>query len=256
MRAIAAGIACYKAVVVGKSAARVWEMPVLRDEPTTLCLPDSLAPPPRRQWYPGIRYVKWRLPHSDVVEHQGIRVACRSRVIFDVSRKGSLADGLVLIDHALRTSQVSESELAQRLERFAGLPGIHKVRRALELADGRSESAMESHARAQFIEAEIPGVEIQAWVLGKFRVDFLIDGWLVVETDGRGKYRDEDDLWNEKKRSDAILNAGFQMIRITNSKLNTFIGHESELVRDVRQRLALGHPLSRHPGVPDQSPGR
>lgn len=246
LRALAAGRACYKAVVVGKSAARLWGMPVLRDDPTTLCLPDS-PPPPRSQWFPGTQYRNWKLPHSDITELEGCRVARRSRVIFDVARHGSLADALVLTDHVLHQGLISKPELSQKLERFAGLPGIKKARLAVELADRRSESPLESQARAQCIEAEIPDVQIQVNVLPGIRVDFLIGGFLVAEIDGREKYQSAEDVWEEKKRHDALVNAGFQVIRITNAKLNTFVGNESEFIYDVKSRLELGAVLLRSP---------
>lgn len=247
VRAIAAGMSVYRAVLVGKAAARVWGMPILRDGPATLCLPGDVPVPPRSQWFAGTRYVNWKLPEHDFVVKDGVRVAIRSRVIFDVSRYGSLADALAIMDHTLRHGHATRDELTTALERFAGLPGMKQVRRALGLADGRSESPLESEARAQLIEASITDFDLQVWLLGRYRVDILIGGFLIVEVDGLEKYTDPADLVKEKKRTDALINAGFQMLRITKAKLRTYLGEETAFIREVRERLALGEPVTRRP---------
>jgi very-short-patch-repair endonuclease len=45
------------------------------------------------------------------------------------------------------------------------------------------------------------------------RVDFLFDGCVIGEADGRGKYTGPQDLWAEKRREDALRALGFEVVR-------------------------------------------
>ena len=63
------------------------------------------------------------------------------------------------------------------------------MRKAIEHAYGGSESPYESYLRALIIE-RFPQAKIepQKPLLGKYRADLCLDGWLVLEVDGDAKY--------------------------------------------------------------------
>lgn len=113
----------------------------------------------------------------------------------------------VLLDHALATA------------RGASVPGLRRVGKALEVADPRVETALESVSWAAFIDAGIEMPLPQALVRGASgalrRVDFLFGGRVIGECDGAVKYRSGESLWQEKKRQMDLERAGYIVVRWT-----------------------------------------
>ncbi|MEY2848731.1 MAG: hypothetical protein RI885_1396 [Actinomycetota bacterium] len=84
------------------------------------------------------------------------------------------------LDSALRSGYVREHELS---EIFAALP--RRLRRLRRLVDRRSESGIETILRLMLIEAGLE-FDLQVRIPRVGRVDFVVAGRLVIETDGRG----------------------------------------------------------------------
>ncbi len=105
----------------------------------------------------------------------------------------------------------------------ARLPGRRRVRAAIDLIDPVRESPLESSSVAYFVRYAVPLPKAQVEIYderGLFvaRVDFLwenpVTGVRVVgEADGQGKYGGSQDLYQEKRREDALRALGFVVIR-------------------------------------------
>ena len=126
----------------------------------------------------------------------------------------------------------------------------------LELADGRSESPLESLARYRFMQAGY-AVDSQVPVAspngGRFFVDLELVGLQVFcEVDGRGKYTDPRDrslenvLREEKERADWIVaTTGKRLVRI---EMNALVD-ESRFAEWRRAHLIPAtRPPPRRPG--------
>jgi hypothetical protein len=85
---------------------------------------------------------------------------------------------ICVLDSALNTRRVSLADLA-RLRQL--LPAVHRP--TIDLVDGRAESGIESLTRLGLSAASIR-FEPQVEIAKTFFVDFLIEGILVIETDG------------------------------------------------------------------------
>lgn len=130
---------------------------------------------------------------QDLAHHGRLLTTCDARTVVDLARELPLREALVTIDHALRVSTTAAAlnEVVERQERW---PGIRRARQALAFADPRSESALESIARAAFAAAGLPAPILQAqfwdgsaW-MGE-RVDFWWPAFrTVAEADGLAKY--------------------------------------------------------------------
>lgn len=171
------------------------------------------------------------LPPDDVTVVDGLRVTSPARTVVDLAATLDVERVLVAADHALHARAVDRASLAAALvptRRYAG-----RARRLIDLADGRSESVGESRSRALLIRRQLPPPDLQATLysakgirLG--RVDFLFDG-VVGEFDGRMKYGRRvlgdapagDAVWEEKRREDAIRDAGWQVVRWIWDELST-----------------------------------
>lgn len=138
-----------------------------------------------------------------------VPVAPIADALLAASRCLGLLDLVVLVDSALHAGLVTVPEL----EEVAGhrRRGVRQLRRALELADGRSESAWETMLRVLHVVAGVdvePQVEIMhpdGGLAG--RVDLLVVGSpMAQEYDGgehRKKARHRRDLKREQRLADA-----------------------------------------------------
>lgn len=244
VRAFAVGLGARKAVVVGKSAARLHGIPVLGwNEPVTLALP-GMSRPPRGQWPEGVDYLKAALFPEHVTEHHGVRVTRIIRTAVDLARYHGVIDGIVAFDHVLAMPGMTRARAERAIGQLGRMHGLKAARRALELADPRAESPIESWARAQILTAELPevtSVELQVAVLGgRYRVDILVNGCQVVETDGELKYdgvstgvAPEEQMRRDRERDRTLTNAGIPRLHVTHADLaeGRFIGMLCEALR-------------------------
>ncbi|MFA1530592.1 endonuclease domain-containing protein [Corynebacterium belfantii] len=123
------------------------------------------------------------------MERAGVRVTNPARTCLDIARLHGFAEGLVAVDSALRAGLVSVEDLKETRAAMARMKGPIPMKMAVEHAYAGSESPYESLLRALIIE-RIPAATVypQFRVLGKYRADLCIDGWLIIEVDGDTKY--------------------------------------------------------------------
>ncbi len=247
IRAFAVGLGTRKAVLVGKSAARLHGIPVLgNDEPVTVVLPGGGRPAVKR-WPAGVHYRRAQLPQEQVTADHGVRVTRIVRTVVDIARYHGLVDGIVAFDHLLSLPTMSRERATTMLDDLGRLRGSGVAHRALGLADPRAESPLESLARVQILVADLPevtSVEPQVELLGgRCRVDLLVNGVLVVETDGELKYDGStgvapaEQMKRDRERDRALTNAGIPRIHVTYSDLVTVRGGESRFIRMLRETL-------------------
>lgn len=119
-------------------------------------------------------------------------------------------DAVACLDSALRMGLldlIGLEELARRLP--------ESRRYIIDLADGRSDSYLESVARVLLIQAGI-SVQLQVGVLGERWIDILIGDCLALELDGVEKYRTGGATKEKDTLRDAFLEAlGFHVIRLS-----------------------------------------
>ncbi|MFD4469918.1 hypothetical protein ACFWPA_16685 [Rhodococcus sp. NPDC058505] len=191
------------------------------------------------------------LPDSDITTVDGLRVTTPARTVVDLAATLGFEQALVAADHALHVGAVDQAALEAALTPARKHP--HRIRRVLRMADGRSESVGETRSRALLVREQLPLPDLQpelhshkGVLLG--RVDFLFNG-VVGEFDGLSKYGrlvpdgtlPEDVLVAEKKREDAIRDAGWQVVRWTWEELTT-----PEVIAD-RIRRALNRARRSEP---------
>ena len=254
-RAFAVGMTMDKAVVGGQAAARLWGLHTLAIETAVACyLPAKTAPKSPRQWPEGVVYRYGYLAMEDIRTIHDIRVTGLMSTFLDIARHDGLHAAVVAIDSARRRWEIVTTEyLYENLEPFRRYRGVPVLRRAIELSVSTSASAQETRARLILHEADLPGLtSIQPQVRfnrdggGRFYlVDFLINGWIIVEIDGRSKYKTdtsdqlESALISERDREKFFTNRGYVVLRIEPKQLN---GQEPELLRLLKDVLAAGPP--------------
>lgn len=173
-----------------------------------------------------------RHTRSEVVatEVDGIAVTPLAVTAVDLARQLPFRDGVAVADAVLARG-VPRSELQALVEQGRGRHGNWRAHRVVEFADGRSESAGESHSRARILEAGLPVPELQFVLIdaaGEMRSDFVWQERRVLgEFDGRIKYgrllrgdRDADEvLVAERRREIRLERLGWTVIRLCWSDL-------------------------------------
>lgn len=207
-----------EAFVSHESAAVLHGLALLGAPPRLALVTRPKAPARTPDRTPNTKTYVAGLVDEDRDEVCGLPVTTAARTVVDLARRRSFRGGVVTADAALRAG-VAPSELAAVLRRCAGWPGIRRARDVVGFADGRAESVLESIARVAFREMDLPAPRLQVMLGGGRpvgRVDFYWDGHGTVgEADGRVKYEEPDDVWDEKRRQDALRDLGLEVVRIT-----------------------------------------
>lgn len=145
-------------------------------------------------------------------------------------------EGLVAVDGLLRAGHVTVAEITAELPANSG----GHARWVLGHASPLAGSVMESLLRGTLILAGVRGVVLQAPIDGVGRVDFLIDGWLVVETDGWAAHGDRGSFERDRERDAVAAAQGHQTLRFTWSAVRD---HSALVVACVQEVLARGREV-------------
>ncbi|MCT9001960.1 endonuclease domain-containing protein [Microbacterium memoriense] len=105
---------------------------------------------------------------------------------------------------------VGLATMAEVREVFASLPGRYAA--VLAVVDARSESGTESLVRLMLRQIGAT-YELQVKVRGVGRVDFIIDGWLIVECDSKAHHQGWEKQQEDRRRDIAAARQGYTTIR-------------------------------------------
>lgn len=170
-----------------------------------------------------------RLDSDEVTLVDGMPVTNPTRTILDLGRLIGFAPALIAADDALHRVLTTRELLLTGLDGVHGTRGSRNAARVVDFADGRSESVGESRSRVLLADARLPVPDLQVPVYadGGFflgRGDFgYREEKVLGEFDGRVKYgrllrpgqTAGDAVFDEKRREDAIRDAGWQVARWT-----------------------------------------
>jgi hypothetical protein len=207
------------AVATHETAARAWDIPLIGRAAAaaqTLSRPGTRPRTPASAAH-GRVLTSTLFPGHVVRREPWLPVTTPARTVADLARTRGAEDGLVAADAAAYAGLLDRDSLGAVLEDCRDFPAIGRALVMLDNLDPRAESPLESLSRWRLARL---GLELQTQVditdpYGEFvaRVDFLLDGCVVGEADGRGKYADPADLWAEKQREDRVRALGFGFVR-------------------------------------------
>ena len=139
---------------------------------------------------------------------------------------------LVLVDAALRNGGLLRTELSH----FEKTPQRRKTW-LIRYADDRAESPIETLARLAMRRAGLT-VESQVQIQGVGRVDFLVEGRVIVEADGRSFHSDAISFASDRRRDRAAAALGLPVLRFTYAEIMA----DAYAVAQEVQRLCKGGP--------------
>jgi len=230
----------------------------LIDAPKRVCV---TFPRGRRDEITGVHRHRGRMFPGHVIMTGRVMQLAPARTVVDLGCELGVDAAIVAADNALRLRLTTREELAAVLELCAGWPGSTAAARAVQLANPRSESVLESLSRLRIVDAGLPPPEPQVTIVdaaGHFcgRVDFYWDEFGVVgEADGMGKYEDAtDSLTEEKKRQGWVEDTGLIVTRWGWDDLDPFdaaaAGLRNAFARGLRPDRAPRRWRTWRPGQP------
>ncbi len=179
----------------------------------------------------GYRVAAAELPPGDVVTAGPLAVTTVGRTLIDCAREWPLVDAVVALDAALQDERVRREDLRSTVLAQSHWLGVGEAARAVDLADGRAESPLETRGRLALLAAGLPRPELQVELHGPRGFVARVDAWydeaaVAVEFDGRVKYLDPrpgrtpaDVLWDEKRREDQVRELDVRMVRVAQEDL-------------------------------------
>lgn len=175
----------------------------------------------------------------------GVTTLDVARAVTTTAAASGVEAALVAADRALHDRRLTLDELTAAVANAPGAVARARSGEVLRLVDPLSESAGETRTRLILSgaglrfqsQAPLRGVTSSVFAYA----DFLVEGVVVVEFDGRVKYRAasngakdaEEVVWAEKRREDRTREQGYEVVRITWSDLD----HPELVLRKVRAAL-------------------
>jgi very-short-patch-repair endonuclease len=236
-RAVMTRVGC--AVVSHTSAAVLWQLPMRAEDYRTV----HVSPSPGRRGHPksgpGYHVHTAVVPSERVLRLAGLPTTDALRTVLDCATVVSADWAVAIGDAALHRGLVTPQALASAARATRRIKGAARVRSLATLCSPDAESPGESLLRLRLRRMGLEAVEQHeiAGVGGRPRVDFLVAGRLIVEFDGRAKYTIDGDParahWEEKRRQDRLVEAGFTVLRVVWADL----WDEAALERRVHRAL-------------------
>lgn len=172
-------------------------------------------------------------PTNAIKVHMSERLQWRSNAAADVidaaARCVTALEQLAMVDSALNQRLMSEEEL----EGFKYTPR-GRLRWLVQQCDSRSQSPLETFARVALREVGLD-VRPQVVIPGVGRVDLLVNGLVIVETDGRATHALEAAFDVDRRRDRAAALAGYVVLRYG---YRDVVEHVDVLVAEIRTAAA------------------
>ena len=183
------------------------------------------------------------LATEEIAQRRGLPTTSALRTVVDLGGRDPLTEGVVAADQFLHAGLVTIAELRAYIAKHPRAKGIARLRRVVDLAEPKAESAMETRLRMLLVLARLPRPEVQVPIQdgrGRFlgRPDLLYRlQRLAIEYDG-GNHRDR--LVDDNRRQNDLVGADLRFLRFTAADV---YGRPDTVVMQVR------HGLSSHTGT-------
>lgn len=166
-----------------------------------------------------------QLAHRDIDDRDGLRSTTPLRTALDLARTApNLAEAVTALDLLLARGVVSMARLEQAAAAWPRARGSAQARRAVRLADGRSESPQESRMRVGLVLRGVTGLVPQYVVRHDGRFVARLDlgdpeARLGVEYDGLWHWEARQ-LGRDRRRLNALAAAGWRVVHATAADLH------------------------------------
>lgn len=174
----------------------------------------------------GVRARTAAVPPDDrmLLDPPGVPCLRPVRAAADLLRALPLVEAVVVADAVQHAGLAEADVLARELTAHAGLRGVRRAARALELSDLRAESPPETRVRLALVRAGLVPVPQHVVRDGHgrevARVDLAFPAQRVaVEYDGRAVHERQDVFVRDRQRQNELVRAGWLVLRFTAADL-------------------------------------
>lgn len=166
------------------------------------------------------------------------------RTALDCGRSLPLPDAVVILDSAMRGGAVKSATLRAATESARG-HGAVALRRAVAHADALAGSPLESALRLLLglVDADVQS-QVKIPGVGPGPVDFVLNGWLVIEADGYEFHSNRESYRKDRGRGNGLAVRGYTLLRFTWEDVRFRPGW---VLAQVTRVLAMG-PKAAHQG--------
>jgi hypothetical protein len=230
------------ATLVGRSALFWWRIIDVAPAEVEIAVPQQNQPRPR----PGVRCLRRAVPPEDRVVVDGIAVTKKApSVLASIAVLGTV-DGARLLDRVLQQGAVELDALHRAHRRSTGRHGATVCGALLRLAAGGARSEAERLAHRSLGAAGITGwcADHEVWLPGYGRAVLdlaFLAARVLVEIDGWAYHRDLRAFVRDTARQNALVLAGWVVIRTTWYELTE---DPERFVANVREAPAARGPAS------------
>jgi hypothetical protein len=210
------------AVFGGVTAAVLWggEQFARPGDPVEVVLPPGLRWRPA----PGVVVRTAPLTGDVVVDGRGLPRTSRVRTAVDLARRGTLDDGVVLLDRLVHAGVVRLDDVRDAVAVLPRCRGSRLAREIADLADGLAESPQETRVRLVLRRGGLPTPVAQYRVFDRdgfvARVDFAYPELrLAIEYDGAW-HGGPGQLASDRRRLNRLTAAGWRVVFVTAQDLH------------------------------------
>jgi Protein of unknown function (DUF559) len=221
----------------GRTAAWLHGLDVTPCDPIELTIPEPIGSGRRA----GAHVRRAALTGEEIVSRRSLPTTSALRTVVDLGGRDPLTEGVVAADLFLHAELITLVELRAYVAAHPGAKGIARLRRVVDFADAKAESAMESRLRMLLVLAGLPRPEVQVSIyddrdhfLGRPDLLYPVQR-LAIEYDG-GNHRDR--LVDDDRRQNGLVGAGFRLLRFTAADV---YGAPDTVVMQVRHGLGTSH---------------
>jgi len=205
----------------------------------------QLQPPPRPHYWQSngrsaARCVSHRLPLTQQAHHRTL--AALPDVLLHALLCLPELESLVMVECAYNRGDIEPSFLFRHLN--GNRSG--KARNVVSQVERGADSLLETLARVLFREAGI-ATETQVWIDGIGRVDFLLEGFLIVEIDGIAFHLEPRQFKKDRRRDNQAVRHGLPVLRFFYDDVVYAPDSVLAQVREVLARGSLRWPLPNQP---------
>jgi hypothetical protein len=195
---------------------------------------------------PGLLPHSALLPDEELCQLGGLLLVSAARAFVDVARSDSLVEAVAFGDAVLRSGAATPDQLAQAVDRAAGLRHVRRAREVLPHLEPRSESLMESRLRMRLVLGGLPRPEAQVDLYDELghagRSDLYLDG-VVLEYDGREARLLKPVFVHERRRQNRLADLRLEIRRFTAD--DVFGRPAGAVCAEVRRALDLARVRDR-----------
>jgi very-short-patch-repair endonuclease len=207
------------------TAAAAWRLPLRPSDHSRVHVSPIAGRRGNPKKGPGYHFHSRHVADAEVMQVGALPVTTPLRTVLDCARALDRDWGVVIADAALRADLVSLQVLREAAVATRNAHGSSRARSLAGACSELAESPAETLLRLRLRRMGLQAAEqvMLEDVEGRPRVDFLVDGCLVIEFDGESKYVLGGDVarahWLEKQRHDRIIEGGYEVLRVTWAQL-------------------------------------